>query len=332
MTSPSGLGIRYEGAQVSIDMADKEARTPITSEEFHSVKWLTALYTSEFFFLFHLPIFVELPIGAQKIPSKEAFSLISREQRTAYLRSGYSPPSQWFQIVIFGLRSALNLACLVLIFYDLRKSKIWDGSDLHEVTEVFTGFKASIGWYLFLASLGLYGISYCHQRYHLAYEESRNPGSVVVPQKLYWLSHLSVFNFSLDFPAAAVPSVQVTRALVCILNIIALIIVAFVTLFEERFIKAWGCYPPDTSIGDYKYGICPAFYDRPYMPVCTQPGIRCGREDESAHAAFQHSLMIAQMLLSVSVTFYILSVSPKLTYWRAITEQTTIDDDTKKRQ
>ena len=321
MTSPNGLGI-LAAAMPKLNLSPWLGAT---EEERRSVKWLLSLYTSEFFFFFHIPLFVELPAGIREPPSASDETLFSRLGRIAYIRNGRHYPKPWFQLVIFILRSGLNLACLIFLFYDLRHSKIWEGSKLHEIGKIFTGFYSTIGWYCFLASLGLYIISYLHQRYHLTREASSNPGFVEIPIKLYWLSHLSIINFSLDFPGASVPSVRVSRAIICLINIIAVIVVVFTVLFEERFIEAWDCYPAGTPYADHQYGLCPMYLGRTVSPVCDQPGIRCGRERLMAHTEFQSSLSLAHMFLTVSFAIYIISITTKITYWRTLLEESALD-------
>lgn len=285
-----------------------------------SVSWLLSLYTSEFFFLFHLPLFVELPEGVRKPPKANSLSLASRQGRIAYIRNGRHYPHPWFQLGVFICRSALNLTWLVFIFYDLRASPIWEGTHLHHISRIF---KLGPGWYCFFASTVLYVISYLHQRYHLTREEADNPGSVSISVPLYWLSHLSIINFSLDFPSGPVPSTQISRALICIINAIALCIVAFVTIFEEPFIEAWDCYREGTPITKHEYGLCPMYLGRTVSPVCDQPHIRCGRERVMAHSEMQYALSIAQMFLSASFAIYLISINTKITYWRTLLEKAT---------
>lgn len=270
------------------------------------------------FFFFHIPLFVELPTGIRVPPSKENGSLLSKEERVAYIRNGRHYPKPWFQIAVFIIRSFLNLAAIVLLLFDLRESKIWSGSELHKISTIFYGTYATYGWYCLAASLFVYVVSYFHQRYHLASEKA---GLTEIPEKLYWFSHLSIVNFSLDFPGATVPAVTASRLIICVINIIAVLIVVFVVVFEERFIEAWDCYPAGTSYAEHKYGLCPMFLDRTVSPVCDQPGIRCGRERVMAKAGFQNGLSLAHLFLSVSFAIYVISITTKITYWRTLAEE-----------
>lgn len=295
-----------------------------TKDERRAVKWLLSLYTSEIFFFLHLPLFVELPAGDRVPPKKDDTNLSSRLGRIAYIRNGRHYPRQWFQPLIFLLRTGLNLACLYFLFYDLRTSSIWTGSELHKITTIFTNYSA-IGVWCFVASLLLYVISYLHQRYHLVSEQEKNPGIVEIPTRLYWFSHLSILNFSLDFPGASVPAAQVSRAIVCIINVIAVLIVLFVVFFEEPFLEAWDCYAAGTPIDGHEYGLCPAFLHRDVSPVCDQPGIRCGRERTMAHAEFQSSLETAHLFLSFSFAVYLTSITTKINYWKTITAEVIVN-------
>lgn len=295
-----------------------------SKEERESISWLLSLYTSEVFFLFHLPLFVEIPYRTPVETTSSTYSLSNRLERAAFIRDGYHQPRPWFQLLIFVLRSILNLLFLIYVTIDLKMSKLWTLEEPHHVFDIFKGHNGQMGLFCLLLSAGLYVLSYIHLRFHLIHVESKSPGSVVIPEKLYWLSHFSIINFSLDLPAASVPSVRLSRLLVCVLNIIAIGIIVFVAVFEKQFIDAWQCYPEGTGVKDLKYGLCPAFLGVKTSPICDQPGIRCGRETNRYDSTFSSTITLCRHILCVSLAVYIVSITPKIQYWKTLHDSSVI--------
>lgn len=256
-----------------------------------ATKWLTTIYLSEVSFLLHTPLFIKLdsklniyaeeppppvPDWAQNAPTNTFFGIYARnflgrvnrlqqKIRSAEFRfkrmwhQRHPRPLPLFQIAIFSIRSILNFTALVFIFWNLR---IDTGKDTSEMThEVLHSKQAVIGWRLLLASFVIYILSYFHQRYHLMQLITKASSSDQIialhfPVRLYWLAHLSIINFSLDFPGvlpafaclssilthvyvagALVKSVQLSRFMVCTLNIVAGVLLAFCIMAIEPFTK-----------------------------------------------------------------------------------------------
>lgn len=201
-----------------------------------ATKWLTSIYTSEVSFLLHLPLFITIstpddiysaptpttsPTDPGNITPFERLANItlqklvslwnklkSSEYKTQQLwREKHPSPKPYFQLVIFAIRTILNFSAMVMIFWELR---VDSGKTSAQIAHsVFHSRTSRYGWYFLLASLILYVVSFVHQRYHLMQIVSKSTSSndIIIrhfPNKLYWLAHLSVLNFSLDLPGTQV--------------------------------------------------------------------------------------------------------------------------------
>jgi hypothetical protein len=172
----------------------------------------------------------------------------------------------------------------------------------------------------FVASLVLWVLSYFHQRYHLLHVLRKAPvaGLIRIPARMYYFAHFGGLNFSFDLPGASVPSVKLSRFLVCAINVCAGVIVVFTTFVIEPFTKAWGCYAPYDDYTDYIYGMCPAYFSNDaarLQPVCDQPGDRCGNGVVYTQHTLHRAQTIAIYMTAVSVSFYLLSIQPKVVYY-----------------
>lgn len=272
------------------------------------------------------PFFQSLYMKTQEI--KRMFGIFfTAKERQKELWERKHPALPIFQLAMFFIRCGLNLAALILIFYDARESAGKSSQDI--LSEITTGETAKKGWNLILISFILYLFSYLHQRYHLINFERHaqiQDQVLTLPSKLYWLSHVSIINFSLDLPGFVVPDVKISHIIICCINITAAGILIFTLFAIEPFQKAWGCYPHYDNYRDYDYGMCPGFFSNDQarlQPVCDQPGVRCGKGLVQANDFFNKELTICHTMLSVSFALYMLSITVKLDYFRVALDTAT---------
>jgi hypothetical protein len=264
-TSPRGCGIIYVDAfkpQVVPDMA-KGGNT-------EAIKWLNTLYLSEVAFFLHLPLFLpitsatstynrthdETPTTPTQV-SHEATTVfghyanavvnrltafyrrVSSEKyrRVTLWRKRHPHPHPYVQLFFFLARCSLNLAWYILVFHTMRYTDNRTTADAIHL--VFHGHHAYSGWMCFVASLVLWVLSYFHQRYHLLHVLRKAPvaGLIRIPARMYYFAHFGGLNFSFDLPGASVPSVKLSRFLVCAINVCAGVIVVFTTFVIEPFTK-----------------------------------------------------------------------------------------------
>lgn len=231
-----------------------------------------------------------------------------------------------FELVIFCIRIALNSVALTYLLYDSRHIENWEQSKDSVVINTVSSDNSHIGLYMLLVSLILYYISYQHQKLHirnqiinqcdknLSIDENGFPEPKEFPVFIFGLSMISIINFSLDFPASNVPSVIFSRVIVCAINVIAILILLFIFIFEVPFKDAWGCSAPYQSMGDYNYGLCPLFLNRPTASCCDQPGVNCATAKENDRDAFSSTKAFIPMALSVSFGIYIISANSIIAY------------------
>lgn len=329
------------------------------ASEASAIDWLATLYTSELTgFLLHTQAFLPLMIEkydkrvetiykteAKKITqiydtdsNEKNISILDRYIDKITLKAKYAflndeefelygdPPknkrnrinTQW---IIMVSRLLLNIIAIGLLFGEVLSSET-SPYEPHEFAQTVTKSPYRyVSLYLFLASFGLYIISYFHQKYKLkhAYKyltESTDP-NLQVPLILYILAHFSLVNFSLDFPSGRVPTTKFTRFVVILANIIAFSIVIFTYYAIEPFDDAWGCYPSYYSYEQLDFGLCPAWYSSNpsfLTPCCDQPGVRCGTASEKANAQFDRAIFLAHMTLTISFFVYLSSITAKYNY------------------
>lgn len=235
-----------------------------------AIKWLNTLYLSEVAFLLHLPLFLPItsatstynrtrdettatptpvPNEATTVFGHYANAVVNRltavyrrlssakYRRVTLWRKRHPHPHPYVQLFIFFARCSLNFAWYILVFHTMRYTDNRTAADAIHL--VFHGHHAYSGWMCFVASLVLWVLSYFHQRYHLLHVLRKAPvaGLIRIPARMYYFAHLSGLNFSFDLPGASVPSVKLSRFLVCGINVCAGLIVVFTTFVIEPFTK-----------------------------------------------------------------------------------------------
>jgi hypothetical protein len=257
----------------------------LDAEYNHALLWMRTVYFSELAFLFHLPLFIGLETA-----------------------SGAHP---LFQRVLYGFRAICNILAVTLYF----RFGLWLSAS------IFLGL-----------SVVLYYISFEHQKLHLANqlfavaksqttEEGRYPS--LFPATLYWITHtFSPLNFTLDLPALGIPTVKATRAIICTVNIVALLYYLFYLWCDEPLDDAWGCYASYDGIDDLQYGMCPAAYGRAVASCCDQPGVDCTKSSQSDTNNMHALSPFLFHALGLTFSIYSISARTKITYMLA-TEQKT---------
>ena len=329
------------------------------ASEASAIDWLATLYTSELSgFLLHTQAFLPLTIETYdkrvetiyKTETKkinDIYDSVSRgkdvsildryiDEKTLKGKRAFlndvefelyaNPPKNTkrrihMQWIIMFTRLLLNILAIGLLFEEVLSSDTGPYKP-HEFAQTVTkSHYRFVSLYLFLASFGLYIISYFHQKYKLKhaykYLTTSTDPNLQVPLILYILAHLSLINFSLDFPSGRVPTTKFTRFVVILANVIAFSIVIFTYYAIEPFDDAWGCYPSYYSYTQLDFGLCPAWYSSNpsfLTPCCDQPGVRCGTASQKASAQFDRAIFLAHMTLAISFFVYLSSITAKYNY------------------
>jgi hypothetical protein len=309
-----------------------------------TTSWLQAIYTSEVFFLTGAP-FMMLPVS----PLKEATlmsrplskrvqmasaAMSSQESRSNHLYNSHADNHiyynfYWTQAAIFVVRAGLNAAAFGLILKPVPEIQSNEERAYELVYKtITTGTETHIGWWLILGSLILHFLAYASHRLYLIRSFLQDPtasdGPAVLPHKMYTVAHISILNFLLDLPGYHTLSTRFLRYVIVALNLTATLILVFYLFVLENFVLAWGCYPRGTSLGDFRFGVCPGYWRDPdhyYAPVCDSPGARCGEEEIRDNQMFSHELGITSGLVAFSFSLYIISIPQKVTYYRFIKEK-----------
>lgn len=257
----------------------------LEAEYNRALLWVRTIYLSELAFLFHLPLFISLEAASDTHPL--------------------------FQRVLFWFRGVCNVLAVTLYF----RFGLWLPAS------IFLGL-----------SVVLYYISFEHQKLHLANHlfaiaksqpNTNGQYPSLFPGTLYWFTHtFSPLNYSLDLPAIGIPTVKVTRAIICVVNIVALSYYLFYLWCDEPLDDAWGCYASYDSIYDLVYGMCPAAYGRAVASCCDQPGVDCTKTNQSDTNNMQTVSRFLFHALGLTFGIYSISARTKITYILA-TEQKT---------
>lgn len=106
------------------------------------------------------------------------------------------------------------------------------------------------GWCL-VASLGLHVVMYASHKTHLVRTISDGDE---FPTPIYWLAHIGVLNWLFDVPGFRVPTVYWVHIIIILVNLTAGLVFFCVYYFRRPMVLAWGCYPPESTIFDHRYG------------------------------------------------------------------------------
>jgi len=255
-------------------------------------RWVTAVYTSEWGFLLHLPYFIDLEPAGQS-------------------RSAGHTPSYAFVTFVFVARLVCNAVCLHALYWQPEAA----AAQILHLT-VVSG--------LVIASVVLHLISYCHTRFHLAMHTPSLPAQPM----LYAAAHFSLLNFVLDLPGHNVPAVTLSHLTIVLVNIVCAALLAFTALTVEPIQEAWWCYTSD-DVRDYKYGMCPKPCAEDmrtqfcagvnFDPVChNAPATQCRVEDAIPHDILAEWTHIARQAMAAMAGLYLFTIKDKLVYYRTL--------------
>lgn len=173
----------------------------------------------------------------------------------------------------------------------------------------------------------LYYVSYEHQKEHLAtllFNHAKTPQTdpphyiSIIPAKLYWITHtLSPLNYLFDLPAIGIPTVLLTRVIVCATNLVCILYYLYYLFCEEPLNEAWGCYATYDGKAALNYGMCPAAYNRPAASCCDQPGVDCSKTNLHGATDLHSLLLFVHLVEGVTFGIYSISALTKLAYLRA---------------
>lgn len=304
----------------------------------HAVHWLGAIYSSEVFFLFGLPLLLVHQPSFDAVTSSKAplsfrqkiqrwwKSISDRKHREKFLLTGSSDYSyaKFAVLMVFltVVGSAFKLTALGLITTEAAEIKSTTTSQFKDYTDIV--FKWENGRW-FVAAVVVHFVQYLVHLYHLAEcivsstEARREDAILNLP--MYAFAHLSIVNFSLDLPGSFIANVRLTNSIVILINIVGISMLFFLWFAEKPISECWGCYPPWFNINEYKYGPCPAFLSKhnpenALAAVCTDVnGARCDTEATRWTATLAHAWSIARILLFTSGSFYIWSIPTKVEYY-----------------
>ena len=334
----------YDAALAMTVVSRAEKAKPLYQSAEAATKWLQTIYWHELSVIFALPVHLALDLHTvAREPYRPASFVPKGKSRVEYwwelvqnrekrrLALATDPAARiyefkQFMVWLTWIRLALNLAWLVLITEPVGDVRAVVDTEVHETGHaLFLSHSAKMGWYCFVASLGLHFLMYAIHRMHLMRLIMSPPdgssgeiSDAMVHPIAYIASHFSVVNFALDIPGWGVPSVMLSRYIVLALNFTAGVdLVATITL-AHPLEKAWGCYAPGTPIKDLDFGMCPAFSTDPqdsYAQVCTQPGVRCGFEELRWRNIMGHEISVASTLLALSAAIYLTSAYDEVKYY-----------------
>lgn len=304
----------------------------------HSTQWLFPLYTSEISIVLALPVLHVLQEDAPESPQDASFVPEGTSRHTLFwellwdrTKRKYAlqkdPKARIYQFKTIMVCMTWIRICLLWswMFLVLMSMDTVNGNvdtlvpDMEHV--LFYERLSGIGWYCFLASLGVHWLMYSEHRSHLVYAmqaPNTYDNNSQVPLLWFFIAKCSLLNFILNITSWGVQAVRPSQLLVLLCNSTAGSIMAFALRIEHPSEMCWGCYRKGTSLRDLNKGPCPAFFSNPeqaYSAVCTDPGARCGFEELRWKLILHHYITITEMIIAVSFAIYITSFYNETKYY-----------------
>lgn len=137
----------------------------------------------------------------------------------------------------------------------------------------------------------------------------QNPAT---PPWLKKVAYVSIVNWSVDLPGISLllrgePISKVPTVLIILLNVVCGTLLTFIELAVTPLQHAWGCYPPGSTLSDYKWGVCPRFTGSSEpTPVCDQPGVTCFYADSPE--PFETNRTVATNIVGISIAIYLIAL------------------------